>query len=298
VQIALIGLGKMGGSMVERLLLGGHQVVAYDRDQGLTAKVAEGGATAASSLSDLVSKLRPRRVVWLMVPSGAPVDSSLDALLPHLERGDIIVDGGNSHYGDTQRRAQRCAEQGVSFLDAGTSGGVWGLKVGYCLMVGGDQDAFDHVAPALKTLAPPDGYLRVGPAGAGHYVKMVHNGIEYGMLQAYAEGFEVLESSEFDLDMEAIAHLWNQGSVIRSWLLELTELAFTDDPGLERIKGYVDDTGEGRWTLLEALQQNVPTPVLALSLMMRIRSRQTDSFAAKYVAALRQQFGGHAVKPD
>jgi len=298
VQVALIGLGKMGGNMVERLVQGGHQVVAYDRDQAVTAKVAAGGATAATSLNDVVDKLTPRRVVWLMVPSGAPVDSSLDTLLPVLERGDVIVDGGNSHYSDSQLRAKRCAEKGVSFLDAGTSGGVWGLKVGYCLMVGGDQDAFDYVAPVFKTLAPPDGFLRVGPAGAGHYVKMVHNGIEYGMLQAYAEGFEVLESSAFDLDLGAISHLWNQGSVVRSWLLELTELALADDPGLAQIKGYVDDTGEGRWTLLEALQQNVPTPVLALSLMMRIRSRQSDSFAARYVAALRNQFGGHAVKHD
>ncbi|HVB13710.1 MAG TPA: decarboxylating 6-phosphogluconate dehydrogenase [Candidatus Dormibacteraeota bacterium] len=298
MQVALIGLGKMGGNMVERLVQGGHQVVAYDRDQAVTAKVAAGGATAATSLNDVVDKLTPRRVVWLMVPSGAPVDSSLDTLLPVLERGDVIVDGGNSHYSDSQLRAKRCAEKGVSFLDAGTSGGVWGLKVGYCLMVGGDQDAFDYVAPVFKTLAPPDGFLRVGPAGAGHYVKMVHNGIEYGMLQAYAEGFEVLESSAFDLDLGAISHLWNQGSVVRSWLLELTELALADDPGLAQIKGYVDDTGEGRWTLLEALQQNVPTPVLALSLMMRIRSRQSDSFAARYVAALRNQFGGHAVKHD
>jgi 6-phosphogluconate dehydrogenase len=298
VQIALIGLGKMGANMVERLLKGGHQVVAYDRDSEVTTKVAAGGSTAASSLEDLVAKLSPRRAVWLMVPSGQPVDSSLDTLLPLLERGDVIIDGGNSHYTDSQRRAQRCGEKGIGFLDAGTSGGVWGLTVGYCLMVGGDQDAFDYVAPALKTLAPPDGFLRVGPSGAGHYVKMVHNGIEYGMLQAYAEGFEVMETSEFDLDLGAIAHLWNQGSVVRSWLLELTERALADDPDLAQIKGYVDDTGEGRWTLLQALQQNVPTPVLALSLIMRIRSRQSDSFAAKYVAALRNQFGGHAVKRD
>ncbi|MGC1184627.1 MAG: decarboxylating 6-phosphogluconate dehydrogenase, partial [Candidatus Dormiibacterota bacterium] len=251
MQVALIGLGKMGGNMVERLTLGGHQVVAYDRDQAVTAKVAVGGATAATSLEDVVAKLSHRRAIWLMVPSGAPVDSSLDSLLPLLEKGDVIVDGGNSHYPDSQARAKRCAETGISFLDAGTSGGVWGLQVGYCLMVGGDQDAFDYVAPVFKTLAPPNGFLRVGPAGSGHYVKMVHNGIEYGMLQAYAEGFEVLETAPFELDLGAIAHLWGQGSVVRSWLLELTELALKADPGLAKIKGYVDDTGEGRWTLLE-----------------------------------------------
>ncbi|HLB22797.1 MAG TPA: decarboxylating 6-phosphogluconate dehydrogenase [Dehalococcoidia bacterium] len=248
------------------------------------------------SLADVVSKLSPRRAIWMMVPSGAPVQATIDTLAPLLSKGDVLVDGGNSNYHDSMRRADDLRAQGIEYLDAGTSGGIWGLKEGFCLMVGGSQDAFTLVEPALKTLAPADGYAHVGPSGAGHFVKMVHNGIEYGLMAAYGEGFELLAGSKFDLDLHQVSALWNRGSVVRSWLLELTERAFERDPRLESIKGYVEDSGEGRWTVQEALDQDVPAPIITLSLMRRFASRQPESFSAKVQAALRNEFGGHAVQ--
>ncbi|HHW14924.1 MAG TPA: decarboxylating 6-phosphogluconate dehydrogenase [Firmicutes bacterium] len=296
MELGLIGLGRMGLNMMKRLTQGGHRVVGFSPSGAKRDAVVEAGGTYAGSREALVAALPAPRVVWLMVPAGPAVDENLDHLLPLLSKGDLIVDGGNSNFRDSRRRAERLAAAGIDFVDAGTSGGVWGLEVGYCLMVGGTREAVARIEPALKTLAPPGGYLHVGPAGAGHFVKMVHNGIEYGMLQAYGEGFEILKASEFDLDLQKIAHLWNQGSVVRSWLLELAERAFAASPELEDIRGYVEDTGEGRWTVLEAIAQSVPAPVITLSLLQRFRSRQEDSFSAKVIAALRQQFGGHAVK--
>ncbi len=298
MELGMVGLGRMGGNMVQRLQAGGHRVVAFDQSPQAVRAAEAHGATGAASLDALAEALTPRRVIWLMVPQGAPVDETIAALEPKLEAGDVLVDGGNSHFEDSVRRAARLARRGLHLVDAGTSGGVWGLTVGYCLMVGGAPEAVRAAEPAFRTLAPPDGYLHVGGPGAGHYVKMVHNGIEYGMLQAYAEGFEILTSGRYPIDLGPVAHLWNQGSVVRSWLLELAERAFAADPHLDRIRGYVDDTGEGRWTVEEAIARGVPAPVLALSLMMRQRSRQADSFAAKVVAALRNQFGGHAVQPE
>jgi 6-phosphogluconate dehydrogenase len=233
-----------------------------------------------------------------MVPSGDPVDQTIEQLRPNLAKGDVIIDGGNSNYKDSIRRAEQLKQQGFHFVDAGTSGGIWGLQVGYCMMVGGDKEIVERLVPIFKTLAPKDGYLHAGPSGAGHFVKMIHNGVEYGMMQAYGEGFELLNASQFDLDLGKIAHLWNQGSVVRSWLLELCESAFAKDPRLASIKGYVEDSGEGRWTVEEAIDRNVPLPVLTLSLFARFASRQDDSFAAKVTAALRNEFGGHAVKKD
>ncbi|MHB1002970.1 MAG: phosphogluconate dehydrogenase (NAD(+)-dependent, decarboxylating), partial [Thermoleophilia bacterium] len=245
----------------------------------------------------LTGTLDAPRVVWLMVPAGEITSATIDQLLTLLEPGDTIIDGGNSNYKDSQARYALLRERGIAFLDAGTSGGVWGLKEGYCLMVGGDREAFTRVEPALKTLAPENGYAHVGPAGAGHFVKMVHNAIEYGMLEAYAEGFEMMHArDDFSLDLKQVADLWNQGSVVRSWLLELAAQAFTDDPGLDAIKGYVDDTGEGRWAVLEAIEHDIPAPVITLSLLQRFRSRQDDSFSARTIAALRNQFGGHATR--
>lgn len=296
MQIALIGLGKMGGNMVQRLLNGGHQVVAYDRDSKAIAAVVDKGAVGAQSLDEVVQKMQAPRAVWVMVPAGAPTEATIKELAGKMSKGDVIIDGGNSNFRDSQRRAKECGEKGIDFIDAGTSGGIWGLKNGYCLMVGGDKRAVAHCLPAFKTLAPPDGFLHVGPVGSGHFTKMIHNGIEYGMMQAYAEGFEILEKSEFKPDLKAVSHLWNQGSVVRSWLLELAELAFQKDPHLEGIKGYVEDSGEGRWTVQAAIDENVPAPVLTLSLQMRFRSRQDESFSAKVNAALRNEFGGHAVK--
>lgn len=299
MQIGMVGLGKMGANMTTRLLQHGHQVVAYDRSPDAVKSAAGGGATAAGSLADLAAKLGSTpRVVWVMVPSGAATDDTIDELLRSLQRGDVIVDGGNSNYKDGLAAYDRCKAKGVSLVDAGTSGGVWGLKEGYCLMVGGDDDAVKICEPIFAALAPPGGYAHVGRAGAGHFSKMVHNGIEYGMLQAYGEGFEILEKSPFAFDLKQLAEIWGHGSVVRSWLLELAVLAFAGDPKLADIRGYVDDTGEGRWTVQAAIDEDVPAPVITLALLARFASRQDESFSAKVIAALRNQFGGHAVKAE
>ncbi|HKT60954.1 MAG TPA: decarboxylating 6-phosphogluconate dehydrogenase [Gemmatimonadales bacterium] len=297
MQLAMIGLGRMGGNMVQRLLQGGHQVVVYDRSADAVKPHVAMGASAAKDLADLARQLTPPRVVWVMVPAGAPVESTIDQLIPVLAKGDVIIDGGNSNFKDSIRRAGRARERGLEFIDAGTSGGIWGLTVGYCLMIGASPEAFKQCAPIFKTLAPPDGYAHVGPPGAGHYVKMIHNGIEYGLLQAYAEGYEILHASkDFKLDLKQISAVWNRGSVVRSWLNELAERAFKKDADLAALKGYVEDSGEGRWTVQEAIDLDVPAPVITLSLLARFRSRQADSFGAKVIAALRNEFGGHAVK--
>ncbi|HEX9455037.1 MAG TPA: decarboxylating 6-phosphogluconate dehydrogenase [Candidatus Binatia bacterium] len=296
MELGMIGLGRMGANMTERLILGGHRVITYDRSAEAIQRVVDKGALGAHSLADFVKQLTLPRAIWLMVPSGDPVDQTIEQLLPSLTEGDTLVDGGNSNYKDSIRRGEKLKPQGIHFIDAGTSGGVWGLQNGYCMMVGGDPQVVGRLEPIFKTLAPPDGYLHAGPVGAGHFVKMIHNGIEYGMMQAYGEGFELLQASQFNLDLEKIAHLWNQGSVVRSWLLELCESAFAKDPRLSSIKGYVEDSGEGRWTIQEAIDRSVPAPVLMLSLFARFASRQEDSFAAKVTAALRNEFGGHAVK--
>jgi 6-phosphogluconate dehydrogenase len=295
MNIAMVGLGKMGLNMVLRLLKGGHTVVAMDRDAAQVAKAREAGATAAADLDAVVAALPSPRVVWVMVPSGAITQSVIDSLAAKLSPGDVIIDGGNSNWKDSQARGAALAAKGLRFADAGTSGGVWGLANGYCLMVGAEPDTFAVIEPALTTLGPPDGVLHVGPVGSGHYTKMVHNGIEYGLMQAYAEGFEILNTAPFKLDLAKIADLWGKGSVVRSWLLELTAAGLKADPGLPDIKGFVTDSGEGRWTVQAAIDQDVPAPVITLSLQMRFRSRQTDSFGAKLLAMMRNQFGGHAV---
>ena len=298
MQLGMIGLGRMGANMTTRLLRGGHQVVVFDRNPDAVKTSAAEGASGATSLADLVGKLAATRAVWIMVPSGAPTDDTVGALLDLLKPGDCIIDGGNSNFRDSQTRYARAKVKGVAFVDAGTSGGIWGLANGYCLMVGGDADVVKRVEPIFTTLAPPDGYAYVGPSGAGHFSKMVHNGIEYGMLAAYGEGFEILEKSEFTYDLHQLAELWLHGSVVRSWLLELAELAFKEDPMLKDIRGYVDDSGEGRWTVQAAIDENVPAPVITMSLLSRFVSRQSESFSAKVIAALRNQFGGHAVKHE
>jgi len=298
MKLGMVGLGRMGGNMTERLLRGGHEVVVFDPSAQAIQHARDLGAEASANLGDLVQRLTAPRVVWIMVPSGAITTQTVSDLLGHLAADDVLIDGGNSNYKDSITHAGMAQKKGVHFLDAGTSGGVWGLTVGYCLMVGGEQAIFNRVEPILKTLAPPQGYLYTGPAGSGHFVKMVHNGIEYGLLQAYGEGFEILEKSQYPLDLRAVAHLWNQGSVIRSWLCELAENAFAREPHLESLRGYVDDSGEGRWTVQTALDENVPAPILTLSLLARLRSRQDESFSAKVIAALRNEFGGHAVKKE
>jgi 6-phosphogluconate dehydrogenase len=299
MQLGMVGLGKMGEYMTQRLIGGGHQVVAYDRDPQAVQRTVGDGATGADSLADMVAKLTESpKVAWVMVPSGAPTDDTIHALADAMGSGGIIIDGGNTNYKDGLRLYADCKAKGVSLIDAGTSGGVWGLKEGYCLMVGGDDAPVKHCEPIFITLAPPNGYAHVGPPGAGHFSKMVHNGIEYGLLQAYGEGFEILKDSQYDYDLGQIAELWTHASVVRSWLLELLVLAFREDPGLKDIRGYVEDTGEGRWTVQAAIDENVPAPVITLSLLARMASRQDESFSAKVVAALRNQFGGHAVKSE
>jgi 6-phosphogluconate dehydrogenase len=294
MRIGMVGLGRMGGNMTKRLIDHGHEVVAYDRNDE-TVKAAESeGAIGAHSLEEVVSQLSPPRAVWVMVPSGPITEDTCNTLAGLMERGDILIDGGNSNYKHAQHMSQALSAQGISFLDAGTSGGVWGLKNGYCLMVGGDADAVRKVEPIFLTLAPENGYAHVGPSGAGHFVKMVHNGIEYGMLQAYAEGFAIMHAAdEFDLDLHEIASIWRYGSVVRSWLLELAELALADSTTFENIKGYVEDSGEGRWTVEEAIARSVSAPVITASLYERFSSRSPNSFAARIVAALRNEFGGH-----
>ncbi len=297
MKIGFAGLGKMGGRMVERLIRGGHEVVAYDPISEAVQQAEDNGAMPASSLQELVEKLESPRAIWIMVPSGKPTEETITAVSSDLEADDIVVDGGNSFYKDSMGRAEALRAKGISLLDAGTSGGIWGLKIGYCLMIGGAKAAFEKLEPIFEALAPEDGYAHVGPSGAGHFVKMVHNGIEYALLQGYAEGFDILKAKKaFKLDLEKIAHLWNQGSVIRSWLLELAEDAFQKDPHLRSIRGYVEDSGEGRWTVAEAMENDVPAPLITLSLLERFRSRQADSFSAKVIAALRNEFGGHGVK--
>jgi len=297
MEIGFFGLGRMGGNMVERLVKGGHRVVAGNRSPEPVKAALAKGAVAAFTPKELVGWLTTKpRVVWVMVPSGDATEAMLKEFAGLLSPGDILVDGGNSNFRDSQRRSKELAEKGLLFLDAGTSGGIWGLKLGYCMMLGGPESAFKQIEPAIATLAPKDGYLYCGPSGAGHFVKMVHNGIEYGMMQSYAEGFELLKASGFPLELSKVSHLWNQGSVVRSWLLELAEDAFSHDPDLAKIKGYVADSGEGRWTVMEGIEHGVPMDSLAHALFARFRSRQDDSFAMKVLAALRNEFGGHAVK--
>ncbi len=297
MKIGFIGLGKMGGNMVQGLLNGGHDIVAYARTIESVKNIEEKGAAGASSLKDLVDKLEKPRIIWIMVPSGKATEETVNSLTEMLDEGDILIDGGNSMYKDSIRRAEELKSKNIHFLDAGTSGGIWGLKIGYCMMIGGEEDIFKKVEPVFKTLAPENGYEHVGPNGAGHFVKMVHNGIEYAMLQSYAEGFEILNAKkDFNLDLHKISSLWNHGSVIRSWLLELAENAFEKTPDLDSISDYVEDSGEGRWTITEAMELDVPAPIITLSLLERFRSRQDVSFSAKVIAVLRNEFGGHSVK--
>ena len=287
MKLGMVGLGRMGGNMAERLREDGHEVASYDRS----------GSGTASSLEELVQELEPTRAVWLMIPAGKPTEDAVEQLFGLLDPGDVLVDGGNANFRDSMRRAAAAAQRGIRYLDAGVSGGIWGRTEGYCLMVGGDGDAVAHLEPAFRSLAPEDGYAHVGPSGAGHFVKMVHNGIEYGLMQAYAEGFEIMNSSQFDLDLRQIAGIWRHGSVVRSWLLDLLHGAFEEDgTALEGIAGFVEDSGEGRWTVFEAINESVPAPAISAALYARFASRQDESFAAKVNAALRKQFGGHAVR--
>jgi 6-phosphogluconate dehydrogenase len=299
MELGMIGLGRMGGNMVERLLKGGHRLVVFDPVKKAQDAVVVLGAVGTSSILDLTKKLTAPRAIWVMVPSGTPTENTLNELSRELSSGDTIIDGGNSNYKDSMRRAATLESKGINFLDAGTSGGIWGFKEGYCLMVGGNENTFRHLEPVFQTLAPSreHGYGYVGPSGAGHFVKMVHNGIEYGMMEAYAEGFELMQAKkEFNVDLHQVAELWRYGSVVRSWLLDLVTEALNEDPKLEKIQAYVDDSGEGRWTVKEGIELAVPTPVISEALQVRFRSRQTQAFGNKLLAALRNKFGGHPVR--
>jgi 6-phosphogluconate dehydrogenase len=299
MEIGLYGLGRMGGNMVTRLARGGHRVVAGNRSPDPVREAVTHGAIASRSIEDLVRQMKPPRVLWSMVPAGEPTDHTLDEFAHHASPSDVLVDGANSYFRDSMRRAEKYTAAGFRFLDVGVSGGIWGLENGFCMMVGGPPDAVAIAKPVLDTLAPPNGWAHFGKSGAGHFVKMVHNGVEYGMMQAYGEGFELLHASEFALDLKNVCTVWLQGSVVRSWLLELAERAFEQEgTDLRNIKGWVEDSGEGRWTVLEAVQHGVPLTGIAHSLFARFVSRQDDSYAMKVAAALRNQFGGHAVKKE
>jgi len=296
MQLGFVGLGRMGLNMVTRLALGGHQVVAFDRSTEAVARSREAGAQGVESLEALTAALTAPRAIWLMVPAGNPTEATIDALSHLLSPGDTIIDGGNTNFHDDVRRAERLKASQLHYVDAGTSGGIWGLQEGYCLMVGGEADVCRRLEPVFLTLAPKDGYLRVGDHGAGHYVKMIHNGIEYGLMQAYAEGFELMHASPYSIDLAAVSALWNHGSVVRSWLLELIARALAEDPELKELRAYVDDSGEGRWTVQEGIDRAVPLPALTAALFTRFRSRDDNPFAERLLAAMRNQFGGHAVK--
>jgi 6-phosphogluconate dehydrogenase len=297
MELGLIGLGRMGAGMARRLLRGGHRVVVNNRSPDPIKELEADGAVGAYSVEELVGALAAPRAIWIMLPAGQVTEQMITTLIPLLSPGDTIVDGGNTNFNDDMRRAEMLKQHGINYVDEGTSGGIWGLENGFCIMVGGAPEVVQRLEPAFKTLAPPDGYVHCGPVGSGHFVKMVHNGIEYGMMQAYAEGFEIMQAKkEFNLDLHAIASAWRYGSVVRSWLLDLTEAALREDPKLESLKAYVDDSGEGRWTIQAAIDLDVPAPVITLSLFERFHSRQPESFAAKVLAAMRKGFGGHAVK--
>jgi 6-phosphogluconate dehydrogenase len=300
MQIAIAGLGRMGMNMARRLIQGGHEVTAWNRSPEKVEQIARDGAKGASSLEKLADSLLPPRAVWMMLPAGKVVDTTVERLIPVLEPGDIIIDGGNSFYRDDIRRQRHLEPYGIHYVDVGVSGGIWGLQEGYCLMAGGEKPVFQHLEPVLRTLSAPEGYMYCGECGSGHFVKMVHNGIEYGLMSAYGEGFSILKASPYggSLDLAAVAHLWNRGSVVRSWLLELAEAAFLKDKELESLQGYVEDSGEGRWTVQQAIESGVPAPVIAAALFQRFRSRMEDSFSDKVLAALRNEFGGHAVVPE
>jgi len=301
MELGMIGLGKMGANMTERLVRGGHRVVGYDLNLESVAQIVEKGAEGADSLEDLVGRLPDPQIVWIMVPAGDPVDRTIEALLPFLRPGAVIVDGGNSYYRDTLRRAELCTASGVQIVDCGTSGGIWGLDAGYSMMVGGDQQVVENLGPIFETLAPAadQGWGRVGPAGSGHFVKMVHNGIEYGLMQAYAEGLAIMEAKEeFGLDLHQIAEIWRYGSVVRSWLLDLTTEALKENPTMEGIAPFVPDSGEGRWTVFEAIDLNVAAPIITNSLFRRISSRDEEEYADRVLSAMRNKFGGHSIRGE